>query len=61
MAVEKKESLEALLDPEKRVEVKLESVLGEIKEPKVILVVIESDYYSAIQTELLDFLKKNLI
>ncbi|MBU0636364.1 hypothetical protein KKE06_05035 [Candidatus Micrarchaeota archaeon] len=56
--MDKKESLESLLDPEKRVEVKLESALSEIKKPNVVLVVIESDHYSAIQTGLLDFLKK---
>lgn len=54
----RKDSWEELLDPEKRVEIKLESALKRITENRIIQVVIKSDHYSAVQTGLLEFLKK---
>lgn len=53
-----KKNWEDLLDPQKRIEIKLETMLSELVENQVILVVIESEHYSAIQSTLLPLLKK---
>lgn len=58
MPVKKKDSIEELLDPERRVQAQLESRLTETKSPTVLLVVINSEHYSAVQTAVLRFLSQ---
>lgn len=53
-----KKNWEDLLDPQKRIGIKLETMLSQLVENKVVLVVIESEHYSAIQSTLLPLLKK---
>ncbi len=54
----KSDSLEEYLDPQKRIQAKLESALKIIKAPNVVLLLIDSEHYNAVQASLLQFLKQ---
>ncbi len=54
----KSDSLEQYLDPQKRIQAKLESALKAVKAPKVVLLLIDSEHYNAVQASLLQFLRQ---
>lgn len=58
MAEKPRQNVEDWLNPEKQLTAKLESGLSEIKAPQILLVIIESEHYSAVQNGLLGLLQK---
>lgn len=56
MPVNRKESVEELLDPEKRLGAKIRNLLRITEKPQIILLLINSEHYSAVQQALLNFL-----
>lgn len=54
----KSDSLEQYLDPQKRIQTKLESALKTVQAPKVVLLLIDSEHYNAVQASLLQFLRE---
>ena len=57
--LKKKGFPEKLLNPKKRMGAKLKAILEDTVAPKMVLVVVESENYPAIQNSLLEFLMEN--